>query len=158
MCSVTAAPIASPKRYCHPERSRETCFYGMSMEKTYHVYILASRSRVLYTGVTNDLIGRVAKPRAGSGSTFTAKYRIHRLIHEESFRNVRDAIAREKQIKSWTREKKLQLLQRGNPTWIDLAADWFSPYPRKAGPSASLGMTNVAVRLKTNSVNSNAQA
>jgi putative endonuclease len=112
------------------------------MEKLYHVYILSSRSRVLYTGVTNDLIGRMAKHRDGSASNFTAKYRVHRLVYQESFRDVRSAIAREKQIKSWTREKRVALVQETNPTWIDLAADWFAPYPRKAGPSASLGMTS----------------
>jgi putative endonuclease len=113
------------------------------MEKTYHVYILSSRSRVLYTGVTNELIRRVAEHRDGSASAFTAKYRIHRLVYWEAYRNIKAAIAREKQIKNWTREKKIALIESVNPTWIDLASDWFSPYPRKAGPSASLGMTGL---------------
>jgi putative endonuclease len=112
------------------------------MEKIYHVYILASRSRVLYVGVTDDLIGRVAQHRDGSGSDFTAKYRIHRLVYQESFRDIRAAIAREKQIKGWSRQKKVNLIEMSNPTWLDLAADWFPPYPKKAGPSASLGMTS----------------
>jgi putative endonuclease len=112
------------------------------MEKNYHVYILASRSHVLYTGVTNDLMARVAQHREGKVSSFTAKYRVHRLVYFETFYDVRAAIAREKQIKSWTREKRAELIQATNPTWVDLAAEWFSPYPRKAGPSASLGMTD----------------
>jgi len=118
------------------------------MEKNYYVYILSSRSHVLYTGVTNDLISRVGQHREGKISTFTAKYRIHRLVYAETFRDVRAAIAREKQIKSWTREKRAALIQAANPTWVDLAADWFSPYPRKAGPSASLGMTILAGGVK----------
>src|SRR6266404_9553987 len=112
------------------------------MEKSYHVYVLASRSHVLYTGVTNDLMSRVGQHREGKVSSFTAKYRIHRLVYFETFHEVRAAIAREKQIKSWAREKRAELIRETNPTWLDLAADWFPPYPRKAGPSASLGMTN----------------
>jgi putative endonuclease len=119
------------------------------MEKTYHIYILASRSRVLYVGVTDDLIGRVAQHRNGLGSEFTAKYRIHRLVYQESFRDIRAAIAREKQIKRWARGKKANLIEMTNPTWLDLARDWFPPYPRKAGPSASLGMTNSHIAPET---------
>jgi putative endonuclease len=111
------------------------------MEKNYHVYVLASRSRVLYTGITSDLMSRVGQHREGKVSSFTAKYRIHRLVYFETFHNVRSAIAREKQIKSWAREKRAEVIQATNPTWVDLAAEWFAPYPRKAGPSASLGMT-----------------
>jgi len=118
------------------------------MEKNYHVYVLASRSHVLYTGVTRDLMSRVGQHREGKISSFTAKYRIHRLVYAETFRDIRAAIAREKQIKSWTREKRAELVQAANPTWVDLAADWFSPYPRKAGPSASLGMTMLAGGVK----------
>jgi putative endonuclease len=127
------------------------------MEKSYHVYVLASRSRVLYTGVTNDLIARVAQHREGKVSSFTAKYRIHRLVYFETFGDVRAAIAREKQIKSWTREKRAELIQAANPTWVDLATDWFPPYPRKAGPSASLGMTIVAGGVNRNQRKPNAE-
>ena len=118
------------------------------MEKNYHVYVLASRSHVLYTGVTSDLMSRVGQHREGKVSSFTAKYRIHRLVYVETFHDVRAAIAREKQIKSWTHEKRAELILTANPTWVDLAADWFSPYPRKAGPSASLGMTILAGGVK----------
>jgi putative endonuclease len=128
------------------------------MEKTYNVYILASRSHVLYSGVTNDLIGRVRQHREGKISGFTAKYRIHRLVYFETFRHVRGAIAREKQIKSWTREKRAELIQSTNPTWVDLAADWFGPYPRKAGPSASLGMTISVDGIKRNPRRPHAEA
>jgi putative endonuclease len=108
------------------------------MEKNYHVYLLASRSHVLYTGITNDLVSRVGQHREGKVSSFTAKYRIHRLVYFGTYQDVRAAIAREKQMKSWTREKRVELIEATNPTWLDRAADWFPPYPRKAGPSASL--------------------
>jgi putative endonuclease len=128
------------------------------MEKNYHVYLLSSRSHVLYTGLTNDLMFRVAQHRDGRVSSFTAKYRVHRLVYFETFHDARAAIAREKQIKSWTRDKRGELIRAVNPTWLDLAADWFPPYPRKAGPSALLGMTSVARAVKQNQRKPNAQA
>jgi putative endonuclease len=76
-------------------------------EYTYRVYILASRSRNLYIGVTNDLQRRVAEHRQGLVPGFTTRYRIFRLVHFEEFADIRDAIAREKEIKAWRREKKL---------------------------------------------------
>ncbi len=94
------------------------------MDMSYHVYILASRSRNLYTGVTNSLTRRVFEHRQGQIPGFTRRYRIHRLVYVESFRDGRAAIAREKQIKSWRREKKVALIVEGNPTWEDLASGW----------------------------------
>ena len=128
------------------------------MEKTYHVYLLASRSRVLYTGVTNDLMSRVGQHREGKVSSFTAKYRIHRLVYVETFHDVRAAIAREKQIKSWTRDKRAEVIQAANPTWLDLAADWFPAYPRNAGPSASLGSPKSLGGARRNPLKTNAEA
>jgi putative endonuclease len=87
------------------------------------VYILASKSRRLYVGVTNDIVRRVSQHRAGDVA-FTARYRITRLVHCERTRDVRSAIEREKEIKSWVRSKKLDLIQSSNPTWDDFAADW----------------------------------
>ena len=92
------------------------------MPKTYFVYILANRSRTLYVGVTNDLIRRLWEHRTGIGSKFTDRYAIHRLVHIESTSAPRDAIAREKQIKSWSRRKKVALIESTNPDWLDLAA------------------------------------
>ena len=109
----------------------------------YYVYIVASRSRTLYTGVTNDLVRRIGQHREGSISGFTKTYHIHRLVHVEPFGNVRGAIAREKQIKGWLRTKKIALIEATNPTWEDLAAEWFSPPVQrkkaKAGPSLRSG-------------------
>ena len=91
------------------------------MNRTYFVYILASRSRNLYTGVTNNLQRRIVEHRDGVVPGFTARYRILRLVHFELFGDIRYAIAREKEIKAWRREKKIWLIERHNPTWEDLA-------------------------------------
>jgi len=92
------------------------------MARTYCVYILASRSRTLYVGVTNDLERRLAEHRDGVVPGFTSRYKIFRLVHYEVFGDIRLAIAREKEIKGWRREKKLWLIRRHNPLWEDLAA------------------------------------
>ncbi|WP_420456420.1 GIY-YIG nuclease family protein [Rubrivirga sp.] len=91
------------------------------MAKPYWVYILASRSRRLYIGVTNDLARRLAEHRSGTGSVFARRYRIDRLVHFEEYGDIRDAIAREKRLKGWTRERKLRLVESANAGWIDLA-------------------------------------
>jgi putative endonuclease len=90
------------------------------MKGTYWIYILASRSRTLYTGVTNDLERRLIEHRDGLVPGFTARYRIFRLVHFEEFGDIRTAIAREKEIKAWRREKRVWLIERDNPTWEDL--------------------------------------
>src|SRR5258705_11913726 len=73
--------------------------------RVYYVYVMASRSRVLYTGVSNDLARRVNEHKQGLTPGFTSRYRITRLVYFEEFADVRDAIAREKQIKAWTRAR-----------------------------------------------------
>ena len=83
----------------------------------YFVYIVASRSRTLYVGVTNDLIRRVREHKTGATPGFTWRYHIDRLVYCESTPNVIAAIAREKQMKGWRREKKLDLIQASNPAW-----------------------------------------
>ena len=93
--------------------------------RTYYVYIMASRSRVLYTGVSNDLARRVNEHTRGLVSGFTCKYRITRLVYFEEFADIRDAIAREKEIKGWKRLRKISLIENRNPTWEDLARNWF---------------------------------
>lgn len=92
-------------------------------DHVYHVYIMCSRSRNLYTGMTNDLERRVYEHKRGLVPGFTGKYRIDRLVYLEPFKDVRDAIAREKQIKAWTRAKRIALIEAMNPTWADLAED-----------------------------------
>ncbi|HKM83157.1 MAG TPA: GIY-YIG nuclease family protein [Candidatus Acidoferrum sp.] len=90
----------------------------------YHVYILASASGVLYTGVTNCLERRVAQHKAKLCPGFTAAYDVTRLVYFEPFTDVRAAISREKQIKNWRREKKLVLIRALNPAFRDLSADF----------------------------------
>lgn len=94
------------------------------MARTYYVYILASLSRRLYTGVTNDLRRRVAEHRGGSPGSFTKRYRVTRLVYFESTCDIQAAIAREKQIKSWSRERRLKLMEQQNAGWINLGAGW----------------------------------
>ena len=86
------------------------------------VYILANLNRsVLYTGVTSDLVKRVADHRARVDPLcFTARYRVDQLVHFEPFQDVRGAIEREKQIKGWTRAKKVALIESRNREWRDL--------------------------------------
>ena len=88
----------------------------------YYIYILANTTNVaIYTGVTKDLIRRVYEHRHELNATsFTARYGIHKLVHFEETTDVRAAIEREKQIKSWKRAKKNQLITSSNPGWVDL--------------------------------------
>ncbi len=99
------------------------------------MYILSSRSRNLYTGMTNNLFRRVIEHKNGLVPGFTLRYRIHRLVHFESFMEVREAIAREKQIKAWDRKKRVALIERTNPAWGDLADGWVAKRKANADPS-----------------------
>ena len=90
--------------------------------RTFYVYILASRSRNLYVGVTSDVARRLAQHRLAL-SGYSARYRCTRLVYVEAASDARAAIAREKQIKNWRRQKKLALIQAANPAWDDLGAD-----------------------------------
>ena len=89
---------------------------------TYYVYILSNRTNVtIYTGVTNDLVRRVYEHRHEQDpNSFTARYGVHKLVYFEETSDVRAAIEREKQIKSWSRAKKNKLIEKKNPQWADL--------------------------------------
>lgn len=91
-------------------------------ETRFAVYILASRTRTLYIGVTNDLERRLAQHRAGIGSRFTRRYGVDRLVHVEWAPDPLSAITREKQLKGWTRDRKIALIESENPGWTDLVA------------------------------------
>ena len=87
----------------------------------YYVYILTTRNnKVLYTGVTNDLKRRVFEHKSGLNEGFTKKYHVHKLIYFEKFDFVEFAFAREKQIKGYSREKKIKLIEAMNPEWKEL--------------------------------------
>ncbi len=92
--------------------------------REYFVYILASKSGVLYIGVTNDVARRMFEHRHKLVLGFTGKYNVSRLVYFESFGDVRDAIAREKQLKGWRREKKVALIEKANPIWRNLSEAW----------------------------------
>jgi putative endonuclease len=94
------------------------------MDNRYYVYIVASVSGVLYTGVTNSVLRRVHQHKEKRTSGFTQKYNVDRLVHFEVFQDVRTAITREKRIKRWRREKKVALIEATNPKWEDLSAAW----------------------------------
>jgi putative endonuclease len=85
------------------------------------IYIMSSRSRALYVGVTNDLARRVNEHKQGLAGGFTSKYCITRLVYFEEFSDIRNAIAREKEIKGWKRSRKIRLIESRNPTWEDLS-------------------------------------
>ena len=92
------------------------------MTRQFFVYILSSCSHNIYVGVTNNLALRVSQHKQGSGSAFTARYRIRRLVYYEAYSDVREAIAREKQIKGWDRAKRVALIEAANPAWDNLSA------------------------------------
>jgi putative endonuclease len=93
-------------------------------ERCYCTYIVASRSRTLYVGVTGDLFSRVMQHRACGTEGFIARYRCNRLVWFERYSSPDFAIVREKQLKRWARAKKIALIERENPTWEDLSEDW----------------------------------
>ena len=101
----------------------------MPREPNYTVYILASRSRTLYIGLTADLNRRLAQHRSPTHSTFTARYRVHRLVYAERFDHIAAAISREKQLKGWLRSRKIALIEQTNPTWEDLLPSTPTPQP-----------------------------
>lgn len=96
----------------------------LNRERRYYVYIMASGSLTFYAGVTDNLFRRVMEHKSGVTEGFTKRYRVERLVYYEVFRYVINAIAREKQIKSWTRAKRIALIKTMNPTWQDLAEGW----------------------------------
>ncbi|HXR37659.1 MAG TPA: GIY-YIG nuclease family protein [Terracidiphilus sp.] len=97
-------------------------------DELYFTYIVASRSRTLYIGVTSSLQKRMFEHKRKLHEGFTATYNCNRLVWFESYVDPSNAIAREKQLKGWTRVKKIALITKTNPTWIDLSEKW---YPRE---------------------------
>ncbi len=94
--------------------------------KTYYVYIMASGKRgTLYVGVTGNIQRRVWQHRNNIGGGFTSRYDITRLVHIEQCSDVHSALNREKKLKKWNREYKINLIERGNPGWNDLYEGMF---------------------------------
>ena len=91
----------------------------------YYVYILTNSSRTLYVGVTNDLVRRVYQHRQKFVEGFTKKYNVSWLVYYEQTQDVKAALFRERQIKGWRREKKVELVDVMNLEWRDLSAGWY---------------------------------
>jgi putative endonuclease len=106
--------------------------------RRYYVYILASRTGVLYVGMTNDLERRVWQHKEKTIPSFTAQYNVDRLVHYEECGKAWEAIRREKEIKGWLRAKKVALIEETNPEWLDLAADWYAADGPGQEPGAQL--------------------
>ena len=92
--------------------------------RIYYVYILASHTRTLYVGVTSNLQHRVWQHKNKQEDGFTSRYNVNRLVYYEDFTYIYDAIAREKAIKKWRREKKIWLIESINTDWEDLSDGW----------------------------------
>ncbi len=103
----------------------------MRNDPRFYTYILASSSGTLYIGVTNNLTKRVWQHKQGEIAGFTKQYEVDRLVYFESFDDIRTAINREKQLKGRMRAKKIWLIERENPGWLDLSREWFD----SRGPS-----------------------
>lgn len=97
------------------------------MDHNYYVYILSSTNGVLYVGMTNDLVRRVSQHKQREISGFTRRYNVDRLVYFEHTHQADAAIAREKQIKGWVREKKVALIASRNPQWVDLYPGLVTP-------------------------------
>jgi putative endonuclease len=119
----------------------------MRPPKTFFVYIMTNRQRshVLYTGVTGGLVRRVWQHKNGKGSAFTSRYNLIRLAYYERFVYPDAAIAREKEIKAWRRNKKIKLIESMNPYWNDLAERWYDVYkPNFTGDSREIPRDDAA--------------
>ena len=90
----------------------------------YFVYIVSSRSGTLYIGMTNSIYRRALQHKSGEIEGFSSKYHCCRLVYYESFDDVHKAIGREKQLKGWTRAKKIALIESKNLRWEDMAEKW----------------------------------
>jgi putative endonuclease len=99
----------------------------MPREYRFYVYIVASKSRRIYTGLTNNIQRRIAQHKRGEIEGFTQRYKINRLVYFETYQYVGNAIRREKQIKGLDRAKRVALIECDNPTWDDLSAEWGKP-------------------------------
>ena len=96
------------------------------LKKGGYTYIITNKPNgTLYIGVTNNLVRRMSEHRQRIGSKFAAKYNLTHLVHFETFFDIREAIAREKEIKGWLRRKKVALIEAENPKWLDLCTEWF---------------------------------
>ena len=111
--------------------------------REYSVYMMTGRCGMFYTGMTNDIIRRVIEHRNGK-CEFTAKYNLNRLVYFESTTDVLEAIAFEKRLKRWSRAKKIALIKRSNPGFIDLAETVLGVPPLRRQPGQALARKDAA--------------
>jgi len=93
-------------------------------ERRFYVYILASPTKTLYVGITNDLERRLQEHKQKLVAGFTARHNVDRLVYFCEFNDPREAIEYEKKLKGWLRKRKIALVEQENPKWLDLAAEW----------------------------------
>ncbi len=99
-------------------------------ERVYCVYTMANKTRgSLYIGISSRLKARVREHKSGAFEGFTAKYKLHRLVYYETYRQILHALDREKQLKHWRRSKQEAVIESMNPNWLDLSAEWEKPAP-----------------------------
>ncbi len=104
----------------------------------YYVYMTASLTRVIYIGVTGNLDRRIIQHKEKVNEGFTSRYNVTRLVYWESFSDVHQAIAREKELKGLRRAKKVALINAFNPAWKDLSAEWFAEFKRSEAATEAL--------------------
>jgi putative endonuclease len=141
VCHLELSVISTEVERSRAVRRDSLLTTGGRVSKTYYVYMMASRSGTLYLGVTNDLVRRVYEHKHGVVPGFTSKYRVTRLVYCEQTNDVGAAIDREKQLKRWSRQKKMALVESVNPKWEDLGVENKSRLAAR-DPSTSVGMTN----------------
>jgi putative endonuclease len=127
---VAAAAGPAVRAKCdeaHRRAARDALIIEHVKQQRYFVYITARRSHKFYVGVTNDIERRVRQHKDHTFEGFTSRYNIDRLVWYQIFRFIQDAIAREKQIKDWRREKKIAPIESMNRTWQDLSEEWGKP-------------------------------
>ena len=105
--------------------------------RSYYVYVMASISRVLYIGMTNDLQRRVEEHKSGLIPGFTQRYKTGKLVYYETHTRPTDAIAREKELKGWLRARKIALIEADNPNWADLSWEWTARNVARVVPASS---------------------
>jgi putative endonuclease len=109
------------------------------MMRSFHVYILANLERTLYIGITGDIRRRFEQHVSRLGGAFTSRHQLWRLVYVEGTGRAIDAIRREKELKGWTRQRKLRLIESANPDWRNWAVEWGWCREREDGEVLPLG-------------------
>jgi enoyl-CoA hydratase/carnithine racemase/predicted GIY-YIG superfamily endonuclease len=137
-------------RFLQGEGSGDTLSFTITVArhhamKTYYVYIMASHRRVLYIGVSSKLEYRVWQHKQGMfPEGFSARYRAHKLVYFETYRDIVTAITREKELKGWLRSRKIGLITKANPKWKDLSKEWgttIAPLPVRTSKASATADT-----------------